>query len=36
VFVTGAQFVVDIQQGLDGSLYYVNLIEGTVGKWIVV
>ena len=32
-FVTGAEFVVDIQQGPDGSLYYVNLVEGTVGKW---
>ncbi len=35
VFVTGAQFVVDIQQGVDGSLYYANLVEGTVGKWVI-
>ena len=32
-FTTGAEFVVDIQQGPDGSLYYVNLVEGTVGRW---
>ncbi len=36
IFTTGAQFVVDIQQGPDGSLYYVNLFEGTVGKWQIV
>ncbi|QDT07916.1 Soluble aldose sugar dehydrogenase YliI precursor [Rubripirellula lacrimiformis] len=36
VFTTGAQYVTDIQQGPDGSLYYVNLIEGTVGKWRIV
>jgi hypothetical protein len=36
VFTTGAQFVVDMQQGPDGSLYYVNLVEGTVGKWQIV
>ena len=36
VFTTGAQFVVDIQQGVDGSLYYVNLVEGTVGRWEIV
>jgi glucose/arabinose dehydrogenase len=36
VFVTGAQYVVDMQQGVDGSLYYVNLVEGTVGKWVIV
>ncbi|MEM9827150.1 MAG: DUF4347 domain-containing protein [Planctomycetota bacterium] len=33
-FTFGAEFVVDIQQGPDGSLYYVNLLEGTVGKWV--
>ena len=32
-FATGAQFVVDIQQGADGSLYYANLLNGTVGRW---
>jgi glucose/arabinose dehydrogenase len=36
IFVTGAAFVVDIQQGPDGSLYYVNLYQGTVGKWQIV
>ena len=36
VFTTGAQFVVDIQQGPDGWLYYVNLVQGTVGRWQVV
>jgi glucose/arabinose dehydrogenase len=35
-FVTGADFVVDIQQGPDRSLYYANLVEGTVGKWVIV
>ncbi len=35
-FVTGAQFVVDIQQGPDRSLYFANLVEGTVGKWVIV
>ncbi|MGB7325301.1 MAG: DUF4347 domain-containing protein [Rubripirellula sp.] len=36
VFTTGANFIVDIQQGVDGSLYYANLVEGTVGKWQIV
>ncbi|QDT08363.1 Soluble aldose sugar dehydrogenase YliI precursor [Planctomycetes bacterium K23_9] len=36
VFTTGANFVVDIQQGPDGSLYYVSLTEGKVGKWQIV
>ncbi len=36
IFVTSAQYVVDIQQGPDGSLYYANLVEGTVGKWRIV
>lgn len=35
-FATGAEFVVDIQQGPDGSLYYANLLEGTVGRWQIV
>ncbi|MGI9473202.1 MAG: lectin-like domain-containing protein [Rubripirellula sp.] len=35
-FTTGARYVVDIQQGVDGSLYYVNLAQGTVGKWEIV
>ncbi len=33
VFTTGAEFVVDIQQGPDGGLYYVNLVSGVVGRW---
>jgi hypothetical protein len=32
-FTTGAVYVVDIRQGIDGSLYFVNLVSGTVGKW---
>ena len=33
VFTTGAAYVVDMQQGPDNFLYYVNLVEGTVGRW---
>ena len=36
VFATDAQFVVDIEQGNDGLLYYVNLVEGTIGRWEIV
>lgn len=36
VFTTGAAFVTDIQQGPGGSLYYVNLVEGTFGRWQIV
>lgn len=36
VFTTGAAFVTDIQQSPGGSLYYVNLIEGTFGRWQIV
>ncbi len=32
-FTTGTSFIVDMQMGPDGSIYYVNLVEGTVGKW---
>ncbi|WP_413432493.1 DUF4347 domain-containing protein [Crateriforma spongiae] len=33
LFTTGAQWVVDIQQAPDGSVYYANLVSGAVGKW---
>lgn len=33
VFATGASFVVDIQQGPDGKLYYVDIVSGTVGRF---
>ncbi len=33
VFTTGAQFVVQIKQGPDGNLYFVNLVSGEVGRW---
>ncbi|WP_165440543.1 DUF4347 domain-containing protein [Rubripirellula amarantea] len=33
LFTTGAQWIVDIQQGPDGSVYYANLVTGAVGKW---
>jgi glucose/arabinose dehydrogenase len=36
VFTIGSQFVVDIQQGPDNWLYYVNLVYGTVGRWDIV
>ncbi|MGV3485301.1 MAG: DUF4347 domain-containing protein [Planctomycetaceae bacterium] len=32
-FTTGSAFVVDMRMGPDGSVYYANLVEGTVGKW---
>ena len=32
-FATGAQYVVQIAQGPDGSLYYVDLDDGLVGRW---
>ncbi|MEM7315715.1 MAG: S8 family serine peptidase, partial [Planctomycetota bacterium] len=32
-FTTGAQFVVQMKQGPDGNLYFVNLVTGTVGRW---
>jgi len=35
-FATGARFVVHISQGIDGNLYYVNLLNGTVGRWLFV
>ena len=33
-FSTGAQIVVHIQQGPDGNLYYIDLNDGQVGRWI--
>ena len=33
LFTTGAQWIVDIQQAPDGSVYYANLVSGAVGKW---
>ncbi|MCA9138448.1 MAG: DUF4347 domain-containing protein [Planctomycetales bacterium] len=33
VFATGANFVVDIQQGPDGLLYYVDIVSGTIGRF---
>ena len=33
VFATGANFVVDIRQGPDGFLYYVDIVSGTVGRF---
>ena len=32
-FTTGANIVVQIIQAPDGSLYYVDLDDGTVGRW---
>ena len=32
-FVTNAQYVVQISQAPDGSLYYVDLDDGLVGRW---
>ncbi|MFT7632619.1 MAG: hypothetical protein ACI87E_003672 [Mariniblastus sp.] len=31
---TGAQIVVHIQQGSDGNLYYIDLNDGQVGRWV--
>ena len=33
VFSTEAQIVVQIAQGPDGNLYYVDLDDGVVGRW---
>lgn len=32
-FTTGAQIVVSIQQGPDGTLHYVDLNDGQIGRW---
>ncbi len=33
-FTTGAAFVVQMAQGPDELMYYVNLVDGTVGRWV--
>ena len=33
-FTTGAQIVVHIQQAPDGNLYYIDLNDGIVGRWV--
>jgi glucose/arabinose dehydrogenase len=33
-FATDSQYVVQIAQGPDGSLYYVDLDDGTIGRWV--
>lgn len=33
-FSTGARIVVRIQQGPDGNLYYIDLNDGQVGRWV--
>ena len=33
IFSTESQFVVQIAQGPDGNLYYVDLDDGIVGRW---
>ena len=33
-FSTGAQIVVHIQQGPDGNLYYIDLNDNKVGRWV--
>ena len=35
-FTTGARIVVQITVGPDGNLYYVDLDDGTIGRWLVV
>jgi len=36
VFATGAAYVVQIVQGPDGRLYYVDLDDGEIGRWSIV
>jgi len=36
VFTTGAQYVVDIRQSPDGDMYFVDLLDGQIGRWDVV
>ncbi len=36
VFATGAAYVVQIVQGPDGRLYYVDLDDGLIGRWSIV
>ncbi len=33
-FVTGADFVVQMKSGPDGLMYYVDLVDGIVGRWV--
>ncbi|TWU23043.1 Soluble aldose sugar dehydrogenase YliI precursor [Novipirellula galeiformis] len=33
VFTTGAQYVVDMRQGVDGEMYFVDLADGQIGRW---
>jgi glucose/arabinose dehydrogenase len=33
-FTTGARYVTQIIQGLDGNLYYVDLDDGLIGRWV--
>ncbi|MCC6511936.1 MAG: PQQ-dependent sugar dehydrogenase, partial [Pirellulaceae bacterium] len=33
VFATGANYVVQLSQGPDGNLYYVDLDDGVIGRW---
>ncbi|MFG0262920.1 MAG: Calx-beta domain-containing protein [Novipirellula sp. JB048] len=33
VFTTGAQYVVDMRQGVDGEMYFVDLLDGQIGRW---
>ncbi|WP_145293052.1 DUF4347 domain-containing protein [Crateriforma conspicua] len=33
VFATGAEWITDIKQGVDGKLYYADLVNGVVGRW---
>jgi len=35
-FATGAQAVVQIVQGVDGNMYYVDLDDGRIGRWLFV
>jgi hypothetical protein len=35
-FATGAQVVVQIVQGVDGNMYYVDLDDGKIGRWLFV
>ncbi len=35
-FTTGARLVTQIVQGIDGNLYYVDLDDGQVGRWVFV
>ncbi len=34
IFTTGSRWMVAIRQGPDGNLYFVNLREGIVGRWV--